>query len=664
MTMMRSCRQIAAEHFGWVTAIALSVTLALALPVPTSAQQAPRLQGQVTDLTRNQVLAGGRTQIDTALNELLQSQNVQLFVLFVDSAGGRSATGYADEVARQNSLGGNDALLVVAVDDRIDAFWRGSASLERLTDRELEEVLTRRVEPLLAQGDFTGAVIASTEGIAQIAGEGASSSSGANGGGLNVAPILGLLVVGGGGFVAWKVISRRRGQQQREQQERVETERLANEANALLIAADETLRDAREEADFAEAQFGTAEVTSYRQAIVQASDELMAAFTERQRLDDAEPEDPAMRRRIVEDVIDRARRVQSLLDEQAERLDQLRDLERTAPEVLAALPGQIDTLAARVPAAEQTLASLARYAESSRASVIGNIDAVREMVTAARAATADGQQSLGSDEPGATVRAVRTAQQAVQEAGRLLDAIDSLATSLRQAEAAAGTRFAAAAADVQGARTALTGSDRADLNGRLAEAEATLQQAQQAMTAERPDYLAATRLIAQADSAADQILADLKEEAERRDRERRLLDTQLQTAAAEYDRTADFISARRRLIGSVARTRLAEAARHLERARTIAVDDPTTALAEARRAESLAEDAYRRAMEDVQASEPYGGGFGGRMGGVIMPIPFPMGRGGFGGGVGGGFGGGFGRGRSGGGGVRSGGGGRSVGGRW
>jgi hypothetical protein len=237
----------------------------------------------------------------------------------------------------------------------------------------------------------------------------------------------------------------------------------------------------------------------------------------------------------------------------------------------------------------------------------------------------------------------------------LLDAIDNLATSLRQADEAARTQLAAAAADVSAARAALAGGSRPDLNGRLAEAESALQQAEREMSAEKPDFPTATRLIAQADAAADAILAELKQEEERRERESRLLASQLQAAEAAHDRAADFIAARRRLIGGAARTRLAEARRRLERARALADDDPRAALAEARRAQELADDAYALAVDDFEDHEPYGGGWGGpRRGGIVfpmpMPVPFPFPTGG----------GGWGRGRMGGG-IRMGGG-RSVGG--
>jgi uncharacterized membrane protein YgcG len=653
---------------AWGALVLLGLALLPALSGAARAQDVPRLQGQVTDLSGGQVLAGGRAQIDAALAELLRDENVQLFVLFVDSTGGRTVTQFADETARVNSLGSNDVLLVVAVRDRTDAVWRGSQSLSRLTDRELEDVLSRRVEPALARGDFAGAVVAAANGIGDVAGEGSSGSGGPGGGGPNLAWVLPVLLIAGGGFLVWRAFASRRQRREAEAAREKDLEQLTHEANTLLIAADEALRDAREELGFAEAQFGEADVAPYREAVARATQELMAAFTLRQQLDDETPEEAAEQRRMVEEVAERARRVQAMLEEQAKRIEQLRDLERTAPEVLAALPAQLDALEARVPAAEQTLAGLGRYAEPSWASVRGNSEAAREMVTRARAAVEEGQTALGGEDRAAAGRSVRAAQQAVAEATRLLDAIEALAASLRQTEATAGTQLAAAAADVRAARAALAGGSRPDLSGRLAEAESALQQAERAMAAAKPDFLAATRLIAQADAAADAILAELKQEEERRERESRLLASQLQAAERSYDRTADFIAARRRLIGGAARTRLAEARRHLERARELAADDPRAALAEARRAQELADEAYELAEDDFDDHEPYGGGWGGpRRGGIVfpmpMPIPFPTGGGGWGRGRGGGgirIGGGGG-GRSIGGSF---GGGRSVGGRW
>ena len=637
---------------------------ALALPgqvlAQAPSQEPPRLQSQVTDLTQRQVLAAGRAQIDAALTDLRASHNVQLFILFVESTGSRTVTEYTDEVARRGSLGGNDALLVVALADRSDALWRGSLLRERLTDRELQTILSERVEPRLASGDFAGAVSAAATGIAEaaVSSSGAAAQPDGLGSGVPILVLVGLAALIVGGLWLWNTVSSRRRQRQAAEAYARQTEQLEAQASAALIAADEAVRDAEDEIRFAELQFGEAEITPYREALAGASKALEAAFALRQQLDDDAPEAPDVRRTLIEQILEHARQANSALDEQRQRIEQLREVERRAPEILAGLPAQLDALEARLPETERTLERLERYAEQSRASIAGNLEQAQRLLAQAREAVADGQTTLARDDRSAAGRSARIAQHAQTEAARLLDAIADLAESLRQAEAAAGPQISAASADVGAARAAIgarevTGRASPDLDRRLAEAEAALEQARRELAAHRPDVLAASRLATHADTLADRLLADIRQDEERHARERRLLEAQLQAAEASYTRAAHFVRSRRWGTGSVARTRLAEARRHLERARALATSDATTAHAEARRAQDLAEDAYALARQDFDSS----GGWG--RGGVYpVPFPIPMGggwSGGFGGGVGGGgsVGGGFG-----------GGGGGSVGGRW
>jgi len=669
--------------------LALVGIVALGRPTVALAQaatgQVPRLQDQVADLTQRQVLAGGRARIDAALADLRERQNIQLFVLFVDTTGSLTVTEYADEVARSSSLGGNDALLVVAMTDRSDALWRGSLLRDRLADRELETILSERVEPLLARGDYASAVAGATGGIADaVVASGSTSSQPGVGSGLGLLPLVVLAILVVGGLWLWNTMSGRRRERQSAEAYAQQTEQLEGQASALLIAADEAVRDAEDEIRFAELQFGEAEVGPYREALARASKELEAAFALRQQLDDDVPEAPDARRKMVEQIVEDAQRAKSSLDEQRRRIEQLREVERRAPEILAALPAQLDALEARLPETERILAGLERYAEESRVSVAGNLEEARQRLAQARAAVAEGQAALAAGDrpttgtagpaaagatgraapgaPGLSVpgRSARLAQQAHAEAVQLLDAVAALAESLRQAEAAAGPRISAAAADVGTARAALgarevSGRQSSDLDRRLAEAESALQQAQRELAARRPDFLAATKLATHADTIADQILAEVRQDEERRARELRLLEAQLQAAEASYSQAAHFVGTRRRGMGSAARTRLAEARRHLEQARALADSDLQAATAEARRAHDLAEEAYALARQDFAGYGPgigWGGGYGG---GFPVPFPVPTG-GGFGGG-----GGGFGGGSSGGGG---GGGGGSVGGRW
>jgi len=640
--------------------IALLVVGVSALAAPTIAlAEAPlRLQDQVTDLTRAQALAAGRSRIDAALSDLRARRNMQLFVLFVETTDNLTVTDYADEVARRSSLGGNDALLVVAVGDRSDALWRGSQLRESLTDRELEAILSNRVEPLLARGDFPGAVVAATNSLADAVVT-SSDAPGTTSPGPGLAPIVLVILVAVGGIWLWGFFSKRRTERASADAAARQTEQRAHEANALLIRADEALRDAEQEIEFAEAQFGQTEVGPYREAVAHASTDLKAAFTLRQQLDDDVPESPEARRQLVEQIVEYASRAQAALDQQRQRIEQLRDIERRAPEILAGLPAQIDAQEARLPEAERTLSGLQRYAEQSWAGVVGNVQEAQTRLTRARESAAEGQRAGGQNDRTAAGRSARAAQQDLASASQLLDAIDAMRQSLQQAEERAGSLVTEAATDLEAARAATTGRSSGDVAGRLVQAERTLEQARRALAAQKPDVLAAARLATDADTIADQVLAEVHQEEERRASQARILEAQIQGADAAYTRAAHYIAGRRLGMGGSARTRLTEASRHLEQARALTETDPQAALTEARQAQDRAEEAYALAQQDFAVSNPYGG-WGGMTGGGVFPVPFPVptgggwGRGGWGGGGGasGGFGGG------------GGGGGGSVGGRW
>src|SRR6185437_760809 len=247
---------------------------ALALGSTAFADDVPRLAGPITDTTKDQVLASGRSQMQPALDDLLRTDDIQLFVLFVDTTGSLTVTEFADESARVNSLGGNDALLVVAMTDRTDAIWRSDTYLDRLTDRELLTVLSQRVEPKLRGGDLAGAVIASAQGIREASATATPSNPSTPSPAPEAGPLVWVLLLVGGGVLAWTVFSSKRRERTETAARQQRDAQRAQEANALLIRADESLRDAKEEMQYAEAQFSPPEVAPYRDAVTGAATEL------------------------------------------------------------------------------------------------------------------------------------------------------------------------------------------------------------------------------------------------------------------------------------------------------------------------------------------------------------------------------------------------------
>ncbi len=153
-----------------------AAVLALALWSPALGATPGRLAGPVTDQAG--VLDGRTGEVSKALDSLLADHDIQLFVDFVDTTGSLTATAFADETASASSLGGNDALLVVAVQDRSDAIWVSDLVGTRLSDSQLNQIIADSLEPRLRDGDYAGAAVATAEAMGSTAGAGGGGGTG------------------------------------------------------------------------------------------------------------------------------------------------------------------------------------------------------------------------------------------------------------------------------------------------------------------------------------------------------------------------------------------------------------------------------------------------------------------------------------------------------
>ncbi len=625
--------------------VAVVIAAALGAPFALGLSEPPRLQDRVTD--QAEVLSDGDIDVITlALKALESEQSIQLFVAFVDATGNATVTTFTEETSAASSLGGNDALLLVAIEDRSDALWVGDA-LDEVTNSEIDAILADRVEPLLADGDFAGAAVAGAHGLGEAStavvvvptgrpeqpqpttapvdgGAGAGSTSGA----FNLTPVIAMLLLLGGGFLVVRTLLERR---RRDAQARVTHDKLSQDANRALLASDEALKDAANDVEFAAAQWGEDEVTAYRLAIANATGELRTAFEIRQRLDDAEPETQPEQASMLQEILARTGTVRRLLDEQEQRFDQLQDLEQTAPARLDALVPALAALGSR-----QTVAAVeydriaAAYAPSAVMSVAGNAAEAAKALASAAAETTRGQ-AVATTKRSEAVVALRRAQDAVASATRLIEATERLSARLEDATERLPAELDAAAKDVATAGAAVRGGTSlrplasgtslvpptapgdvavppmADPTAVLAQAERLLEEARRAAEARPMDPLAALDRATQANNAADSIIAGIRESEAQRARRTRAAATSVASAHGHVTRAADYITTRRHGVGREARTRAAEAELRLEEAQRLASSDPDAAIAAAQRATRLADEAYRLASAEFDGWDQGGG---------------------------------------------------------
>lgn len=396
-----------------------------------------------------------------------------------------------------------------------------------------------------------------------------------------------------------------------------------------------------------------------------AKSELTHAFRLRQQLDDAYPEDDATRRRMLDEIVARCTEASRRLDAETADFDRLRDLEKNAPQALATVEAHFRALTGRTTTAVATLTALTqRYADSASAPVASNPEQAEDRLLFVTTHLGEARAAVDGGDNGRAAVHVRAAEGAVDQAATLLDAVERRAQELAEAAGKLPGALNETETDLADAGGLLSGTSEgtstADLRGRIGRAESVLADVRQEQAGGRYDPIDALRRVEEADAALDEALAGARERESGRQRATALLEQAMLSARSAIGAATDYITTSRGAVGSQARTRLAEAQRHIERSVSMREPDPAAALAEAQQADALARQAQQLAEQDVRAyQDPYGGrrsggGQGGAVLGGIILGELLRGGGGFGGGGGGrgpgSFGGGGTRGRMGGGG--------------
>jgi hypothetical protein len=635
---------------------------------PALAEEPFRVPEQVTDEAG--VLVGDTGAVEDAVEQLQADEGIQLWVVYVDTFDGIDPADWSAETYELSGFGDGDVLFTVAVEDRTYEY-RVPDDLP-LSDAEVQDLMASDVEPELSAGDFDGAAIALADGL-----------GGDSGGGGALLVVGAIALAGGGAYLVSRARRRKREAlpppvkrlEKPDPYAGVSTEELQGRASNALLELDEAMKTSQLDLDYARAQYGEDAVVGFDQALATSRDELSRAFTLRQQLDDDIPEDEPTTRQMLGEMLKLTEAADARLDAQAEAFGRLRDLENTAPAVLEALAPRIAALRERIPQEDRRLADLrGRFAESALAPVRDNVTEAKARLAAAEQEVHEALDALGAGRPGDAVGDIRAAEDAVAQTTTLLDAVGRLAADLE----AAGGRVVAVRAetekDLAEARSLVAAGNRSGLGPQIARAEAALASADAAL---RPsdgspaDPLTALRQLEEADIALEQTLSVARDAQTQIRRAAGALDQAVLTARSTIAAAGDFIATRRGAVGPEARTRLAEAQRHLDAAVDQGRDDPVAALREAHQAATLAQQALDRAQDDVSrwsgggygggygGPGGFGGGYGGGRGGVDLGSLVLGGilaggsRGGFGGGFGGGsggFGGGGGR-RSGGGGF-------------
>ena len=576
------------------------------------------------------VLGARKGDVQKAVSDLLSQHKVNLYVVIVDSFTNPSdRAAWAQAVAKNKQMGSQDVLLAIAT--------AGQYQIEASTSNtkvypKISAISQNAVVPNLGGGkrDYAQAAIDTAAAVGDAAAGGSGSVSSGN-----FTPLL----VGGGVIVAAGAagayaLSRRR-KRAVTQGVPAETDPLAGlsidelrkRASGLLVQADDAIKSGEQELGFAEASYGADAVGTFAKAIADAKAQLSESFKLQQQLDDHIPDTPQQQRAWLGEIIQRSQSaIQSLADQKTD-FDSLRELERNAPAALDNVAAGVERATARLASAEETLTSLrAEYAESAVKQVSDNIAQAKDRLAFVESASAQGRQDLTEGQTGPAAVSVRAAEEALHQSGVLLDAIDRTSAALGSAKERLGTALADTESDLAQAKAMTQGGQHGELAGPIAGVESVLAQARQELSGGgKTDPVSLLARVEKAHQQLDDVLTGVRDKEQQAQRAAAALQQAIRSAQDAISATNDYIAARRGGVGTEARTRLAEAQRNLDYALSIAQSDPTSALAYAEQANSLAQQAAQIAQQDVDQFAGFGGfgmgggrNFGGGIGGAIL----------------------------------------------
>ena len=638
---------------------------AFAAETTTVAQGTATLQDKVTD-DAGVLSTEEKAELREKIGQLQKDEHRTLFVYITDELGTDPETFAAATV---KDKGPNSAVYALSINDRKMGVQTGKDWPKGRLDQMYDAAYDK-----LASDEYGASALALADAAL---GNSASNSSASDSSGLAwLGGGAAAIVAAGGGIMYYSRRNTKRNNAQTlesareispgdtDQLSRLPLETLDQLAQEELVSTDESIRRGKEELNIALSEFGPERVRPFTKAMNHSTSTLQKAFHLRQRLDDAVPESPAERRQMLVEIVSSCGQADDALDAQSEEFAKMRDLLIHSDEKLDELTQRTVGLRARLPEAESTLAGLkSNYDEHVLSSIADNpelaaasLDEAEKLLDKAR-----GVQAQPAGQQGPLVGLIRDIEHACEMTDRLISGVENAEENIATARGNLEALIAEVEGEINEARelerqgkaqgTTADWDKLEDLLGRAGSA------VNDAKAHGQQDPLGQHTALTSIDTKLDEALDRVREKTSTHARQLDLFRQQISVAESNIQAAEDLISSRGRIIGSGARTALADAKRLHAQALHTERSDIRAALQSSREAVAAAQAALQRAKDDIdehrrrQQRQQMGNAAGNVVTGMVLGQMLGGGRG-FGGGFGGGgFGGGsFGGGDFGGGG--------------
>lgn len=357
------------------------------------------------------------------------AHDIQYWVVYVKNFGGLTPEDWVAKTVAQSDFGAHDVVLAVATEPR-EYILQAPVEVEGLTAEETDQIISDDLAPAVQDGRFADAAVAVGNDLADVGGEPETSRTW-----WIVLTVVVLVLLAA--CAALLLFRKRRTAADRpdaftaDELSQKPVEELDPWSREVLTATDRAIRTSGDEAIRARDEYSTA-ADPFISAVADARAAIAASYILRQRLDDDQVPDAAEQRRILVEIITTCSNADAMLDNRSAALDRLRDLSVDGERRMDALSAAISEASDRLPDIESSLAELV----STPDEVAGNTALARDLLEFARECTDQGRDAAAADQRGSVIGAVRSAEGALDQANRLLDAAEDADDTPRSTELA------------------------------------------------------------------------------------------------------------------------------------------------------------------------------------------------------------------------------------
>lgn len=590
--------------------IAVLTAILLALGLPALAASPMSISDSVTD-PDGWLASADRSTIESATSRAASSGK-PVKVVVVANFSGTDAESWCKQTVERSSLANGTVVYVIAYDQRHDAAcsYNGpSGSSLQSAVRASENQLTPNplTSSAVANGvnAFVNTLVSGTSSSGSSStGSSYSSNAGATNddtGSLFGMFVMFLLLVGGVIAVAIGVArSSRRNRLAAQQAAQVDAQsaaRAAQEANRQLLSADEQVRTATDELNYARAQFGLSSTDEFARAIEAGKAAVSRGFSAQGQMNSATL--PAEQLRLATAIMqDLGANMNPLSAIQASFATK-RAEQASLPERIAEARERLAEELTDLERAKSELASIsALYPPQMLASLQDNPEQASALLTSARTALDTAEASASTDRAHAA-SALDTALRALTMANHQTDAIFSAKSDLdaiRDRLVAAISSISSDITDVNELNT-----DPAVFNPMVADAHAAIAEAQAAL-ANTGDPLAALEHLRMSEATLDAALEPLRTKEEAYEKARTAAEAQISLAESAVTQAQRYVQGRRGAIDLELRSTLNNAETALSTAQRSLEDDPEAASTHAMNARALADSVMATPIQNFGGS--------------------------------------------------------------